>query len=401
VGSRGDGSVKDAEWRSEGGGECGDLAPGRFVLVPSGQPIRKGVDFGCGHEFSISMRWLCAAGLSLMLIAAGFARDVGRLADAVKAGAEGDRFMGSVLVAEGDTVVFEQSAGRANVEWEIANAATTKFRIGSVTKQFTAAAILLLEERGKLQVDDPIAKHISGVPAAWQPITLRHLLNHTSGVPNFTGLPKYKEWKISGLPASLLLEQVRDLPLDFEPGTKYKYSNTGYVLLGWVAELASGQTYREFVQKNIFEPLGMTASGYDSGVAIIPQRAAGYDVGAVGLRKRNANYIDMRTPGGAGALYSTTGDLLKWTRALFGGKLLKPASLEKMTTPAKGDYAFGLLVGTKDGRKRITHAGGIDGFGSFLAYFPETEVTIVVLSNVEGPAASQLAARLETIYFGL
>ncbi len=318
--------------------------------------------------------------------------------EAVKAQAEGDRFMGSVLVARGDETIFEMNSGWANAEWQVPNSAATKFRIGSVTKQFTAAAILLLEERGKLSVDDPLSKHVAGVPAAWNKITLRHLLGHTSGIPDFTALPPYKEWKTTGPSPGMIFERMRELPLEFSPSSRFQYSNTGYILLGWVIELVSGQTYREFVKQNIFEPLGLADTGYDSTIAVIPRRAAGYISGARGLR--NANYLDMRVPHGAGGLYSTTGDLCKWTQALFGGKFLQSSSLEKMTTPGKGGYAFGLSVGTKNGRKRFAHAGGIDGFGSFLAYFPASGVIIVVLSNVEGPAAPELEERLEAIYFG-
>lgn len=344
-------------------------------------------------------RFLGAMILSATLEVAASGQDIAQMAEAVKAQAAGDRFMGSVLVAKGDKVLFEMSAGWANAEWRIPNSATTKFRLGSVTKQFTATAILLLEERGKLSVDDPVGKHINGVRAAWQPITLRHLLTHTSGIPDFTELPaNNKEWRFSGLAPSMLVERIRDLPFDFEPGARFKYSNSGYVLLGWIVELVSGQTYREFVKQSIFGPLGMADSGYDSSVAITPQRASGYEAGARGLR--NANYIDMRTPHGAGGLYSTTGDLLKWAQGLFGGKLLQPGSLEKMTTPAKDGYAFGLRVGTKNGRKRFAHVGGIDGFGSWLAYYPASGVTIVVLSNVAGPSAPQLGQRLEAICFG-
>ncbi|MBP6507074.1 MAG: beta-lactamase family protein [Opitutaceae bacterium] len=331
--------------------------------------------------------------------ACGFAQDIGRMAEAVNAAAKADGFMGSVLVAKGDQVVFGMSVGWADAEWEIPNAATTKFRIGSLTKQFTAASILLLEERGKLSVDDPISKYIPGVPAAWSPITLRHLLTHRSGIPDFTALPAYpREWKYSGPSPSMIFNWVRDQPLEFSPGSKYQYSNTGYVLLGWIIEQVSGQAYREFVKQNIFDPLGLADSGYDSNTAIIPRRASGYNTGALGLR--HANYIDMRTPHAAGGLYATTGDLLKWTQALFGGKLLQPSSLEKMTNSFRDGYAFGLSIGTKDERKRAAHAGGIDGFGSFLAYFPASGVTIVVLANIAGPAAPHLEERLEEIYFG-
>ncbi|MCI0668751.1 MAG: beta-lactamase family protein [Methylococcaceae bacterium] len=361
----------------------------------------KGFDFIRYHEPAFAMRWFCTATFSLVLTVVGFAQDIVQMTEAVKAQADGNGFMGSVLVAQGDKVIFEMNAGWANTEWKVPNSATTKFRLGSVTKQFTAAAILLLEERDKLHEGDPVSKYIKGVPAAWQAITLRHLLTHTSGIPDFTELPaNYKEWKIFGLAPSMLFERIRDLPLDFKSGERFKYSNTGYVLLGWIVELVSGQTYREFVKQNIFDPVGMVDSGYDSSVAIIPQRASGYEARSDARGLRNANYIDMRTPHGAGGLYPTTGDLLKWTQALFGGKLLQPSSLERMITPDKDGYAFGLRVGTINGRKRFAHAGGIDGFGSFLAYFPASGVTIVVLSNVAGPAAPQLEERLETIYFG-
>jgi CubicO group peptidase (beta-lactamase class C family) len=336
-----------------------------------------------------------------MLAVAGFSQDLQRMADAVKAQADSRRFMGSVLVAKEDEVVFAMSAGLANVEWNVPNSATTRFRIGSLTKQFTAVAILLLQERGKLQVDEPLAKHIDGAPRLWRPITIRQLLSHTSGIPDTMELPKkdHREWELTGFTPAVLFERMSGLPLDFEPGAKFNYSNTGYLLLGWIVERVSGQSYREFVKQNFFDPIGMTASGYDSATAIIPQRASGYEVGDLGNRMRNANYIDMRGPGAAGGLYSSTGDLLKWTRALFGGKVLQPRSLEQMTTPGKSDYAFGLRIGAKNGRKRFSHFGAINGFGSFLAYFPASGVTIVVLSNVAGPSAAELEERLETIYF--
>jgi len=345
-------------------------------------------------------RWSGAIALAVTLTVAGKPQDLQRMADAVKAQAEGQRFMGSVLVAKGSNVVFETSVGLANVEWGIPDSATTKFRIGSLTKQFTAAAILLLQERGKLRVDDPVAKYIHDLPAPWQPVTLRQLLTHTSGIPDTTDLskPDSREWERSGFTPAMLFDRMRSLPLDFEPGTNFKYSNTGYILLGWIVERASGQSYREFLQENFFTPLGMAGSGYDLNSAILPQRASGYRTGALGIR--NANYIDMRAPGGAGGLYSTTGDLLKWTRALFGGRVLRPDSLKAMTTPVRDHYGFGLQIASKNGRQRFAHGGGIDGFGSFLAFFPASGVTIVVLSNVEGPAAPQLEEQLEKACFG-
>ena len=355
-------------------------------------------DSGMAARLPQSMRLVVALALGWFLAAEARSQPVDRLTAAVQAKADGDRFMGSVLIAKGREVVFELSSGWANAEWKVPNTATTKFRLGSVTKQFTAACILLLQERGRLGLDDPLSKHIPGVPAAWKPITLRHLLGHTSGIPDTTTLPPYKEWRITGPSPAMIFERVREFPLEFSPGAKFQYSNTGYILLGWVIERVSGQIYRDFVRQNIFEPLGMTDSGYDSTNAFIPQRAAGYRTGARGLR--NANYLDMRVPFAAGGLYSTTCDLLKWTQALYGGRLLRPTSLAQMTKPGRGGYALGLVVGEKNGRRRFAHAGGIDGFGAFLAYFPASGVTIVVLANVEGPAAPELEERLEAIYFG-
>lgn len=307
-------------------------------------------------------------------------------------------FMGTALVAKGDHVLFSKGYGFANLEWNIPNAPNTKFRLGSVTKQFTAASILLLEERGKLKTDDPIKKYIPEAPAAWDKITLFHILTHTAGIPNFTSFPDYP--KIGPFPttAAKLLESFRDKPLDFDPGTKWNYSNSGYVVLTYVIEKVSGESYEKFVRDNIFTPLGMKDSGYDSNEAIIPNRASGYSPGRNGFE--NAGFVHMTVPQGAGALYSTTEDLLKWEQGLFGGKVLKPESLEKMTRPFLQNYAFGLSVETLSGRKVISHNGGIQGFNTNLTYYPDDKLTIVVLSNVNGPAPDELARKLAAVAHG-
>jgi hypothetical protein len=169
-------------------------------------------------------------------------------------------------------------------------------------------------------------------------------------------------------------------------------------LLGYLLEKISGQSYEKFVQENIFAPLGMKDSGYDSNSAIIPQRAAGYSPGPNG--PQNAGYIDMTVPLSAGGLYSTTEDLLRWEQGLFGGKLLPPASLEKMTTPFKNDYAFGLMVHTANGRKVIEHGGGIEGFNTMLAYYPDDKLTVAVLSNMNGPATPDMTTKLAALAHG-
>ena len=332
----------------------------------------------------------------LITAAPGLGQDVARMEELVRSLTPNNRFMGAVLVARGDSVLLNKGYGSANLEWEIPNSPATKFRIGSVTKQFTAAAILLLEERGRLSVDDLVARHIPDAPPAWAKVTIFHLLTHTSGIPNFTSFPDYQSTMSIAVTTERLVARFRDKPLEFEPGERMTYSNSGYALLGYLIEKISGQTYAQFLQDNIFKPLGMSGSGYDSNSVVIPQRADGYSPGPNG--PVHAAFLHMSIPHGAGALYSTTEDLLRWNQALYGGKLLSAASLKKMTTPFKNNYAFGLSVyasGTRYG-----HNGGINGFNSFLAYFPENRVTVVVLANVNGPAADDLGAKLSSLAHG-
>jgi CubicO group peptidase (beta-lactamase class C family) len=311
---------------------------------------------------------------------------------------DAQQFMGSVLVARGDTVLFSKAYGSANLEWNIPNATNTKFRLGSVTKQFTAAAVLLLEERGKLKVEDPVKLHYPDAPPAWDKITLHHLLTHTAGIPNFTGFPDHRSWTVQPATPDDIVKRFRDKPLEFVPGQEMRYSNSGYALLGAVIERASGSSYAKFVQDNLFTPAGMKDSGYDSSSAIIARRAAGYRPGPGGTL--NAAYLDMTVPYAAGGLYSTTEDLLRWEQALFGGKILSAASLRKMTTPAKNDYAFGLSVDKNAGHKVIQHSGGIDGFNTKLAYYPDDKVTVVALSNLNGPGADSIVDKLGALAHG-
>ncbi len=271
----------------------------------------------------------------------------GRMDQIVQYWVDDHQFMGAVLVARGDKILFKKAYGSANLEWSIPNTTTTRFRIASVTKQFTAAAILLLEERGKLRIEDPIKKYYPDAPAAWDKISLVNLLQHTSGIANYTDEPDMGSWMTQPNTPAELVKRVRDKPLQFEPGAEMRYSNTGYVLLGIAIEKASGMSYAAFLKQNIFDPLGMKDSGYDENEPIVARRAAGYSQGPTG--PINAKYTDMTTPFSAGALYSTVEDLLRWERALFGKKVLSEASLKKMTTPGKNDYAFGLYV-SENGR---------------------------------------------------
>jgi CubicO group peptidase (beta-lactamase class C family) len=336
---------------------------------------------------------------SLLLAGAALAQNVdNRMDQVVQSYVSNKQFMGSVLVARGNDVLFSKGYGSANLEWQIPNAPSTKFRLGSLTKQFTAASILLLEERGKLKVEDPVKKYLPDAPAAWDKMTVFHVLTHTAGIPNFTSFPDYPSSEPFSTTPEKLVARFRDRSLDFEPGERMNYSNSGYVLLGYLIERISGQSYEKFVQENIFAQLGMKDSGYDSNSAVIARRAAGYAPSPNG--PVNAGFIHMSIPFAAGALYSTTEDLLRWEQGLFGGKLLSAASLQKMTTAFKNDYAFGLQVHTVNGRKVIDHNGGIEGFNTALAYYPEDKLTVAVLGNLNGPAPDQIARTLASVAHG-
>lgn len=298
-------------------------------------------------------------------------------------------FMGSVLVARGSEVLFAKGYGMANLEWNIANTPSTKFRLASVSKQFTAAAILLLEERGKLKVEDPIKRYIPDAPATWDGITIHHLLSHTSGLPDINDPESRGSDTVTARPGTVVL-RLRDKPLEFTPGARFRYSNPGYRLLAHLIEKISGQTFEDFMRESIFQPLGMKDSGSDSYAEVIPRRASSYHYPRDPnnrLRElldrplENAPYINVVNAIGAGSLYSTVEDLHRWTQGLFGGKLLSAAALAKMTTTAQGTYAYGLVVVTVDGRRRIVHAGGIQGFHTVLIYYPDSKVTVAVLGN--------------------
>jgi CubicO group peptidase (beta-lactamase class C family) len=323
---------------------------------------------------------------------------VSRMDQVVQSYVDAKQFMGSVLVAQGDKTLLNKGYGFANLEWNIPDSPSTKFRLGSITKQFTAASILLLEERGKLKTDDPVKQYLPDAPPAWDKITIFNLLTHTSGIPSFTSFPDYRSTEAMPTTSEQLVARFRDKPLSFQPGESWEYSNSGYALLGYLIEKISGHSYKDFVQENLFTPLGMKESGYDLNAPIIVRRAAGYAPGPDG--PVNAGYIDMTIPFSAGALYSTTGDLLRWERGLFGGKVLSPASLKKMTTPFKHDYAFGLGVRAVNGHTIIEHGGGIEGFNTQLSYYPDDKLTVIVLANLNGGAPGEIAEKLAAVAHG-
>ena len=343
----------------------------------------------------------CSAILSFTLAFAPLslaqATDTARMEQIVQSYVAQHRFMGTVLVSRDDQVIFDKGYGYADLEWQIPDSPDTKFRIGSITKQFTAAAILLLEQEGKLSTDDRVKKYMPDAPAAWDKITIYNLLTHTSGIPDFTSFPDYRSTEANLTTPEQLLGRFRDRPLDFAPGQNWSYSNSGYVLLGYLIEKISGEYYASFLEEKFFKPLGMSDTGYDSSLLVIPHHAVGYTDTAM---PQYAGYIDMTIPFSAGGLYSTTHDLMRWNEGLYGGKVLSAAELKKMTTPYKEDYACGLMVHTDHGHIWYEHSGGIEGFRTELAYHPEDKLTIVALSNQEGSSPNEIAANLGEVAQG-
>lgn len=296
----------------------------------------------------------------------------------------------SVAVARGDQMVIDRGAGTADLEWNEPADATTIFRIGSVTKQFTAAAIMKLVEQGKVHLDDSLAKYLPDFDTEGHTVTIRELLDHTSGIPNYTAQPGF--W---AKPARLdlsdqeVLDLVKSVPFDFEPGTSWRYSNTNYFLLGMIVEKVSGRAYADFMRETFFEPLGLSHTLYGSETAIVPHRAQGYAYDPVTMQPRNDAAISMRVPGGAGGLVSTAGDLVRWQIALTNGRAVSRASFQQMIgSPvdmgqADMKYGFGLFINRLDGQRVIEHDGGINGFNAILSWLPDIGLRMAVISNSE------------------
>lgn len=327
--------------------------------------------------------------------------------------AEVQHFMGAVLVARGDDIIIAKGYGMADVEAQIPNTAHTRFRIGSVTKQFTAMAILMLEAKGKLDLQDSVCDYLSECPSHWQNVTIYNLLTHTSGIPSFTTFPKYLTVRTQQMSPQELVALFRDKPLTFKPGTEFQYSNSGYVLLGYIIERVSGKSYAQFLEKHIFEPLGMTHSGYAADHPDAKHHAEGYRY-ASGEYKP-VPFVDMSVPYSAGALYSTVHDLYTWDRALAAGKLLPAPLREKMLSPqvpVKGKvskivgtggpdhYGFGWFVTEAFGRTVYSHEGAIAGFTAINSWFPGENIYIIVLDNMSSPDIFKIARDLAAIVFG-
>lgn len=325
-----------------------------------------------------------------------------------------------LAIYENGAPLLVKSYGLANLELNVPVDNDTVFRIGSVTKQFAAVALLQLQEENRLSVNDRLSKYYPNYPRAAD-ITLAQMLNHTSGLHNYTVEESFKRRdKKQTMTTGQWVEYFAGMPTlqDFEPGTAYSYSNTAYFLLGAVIEKVEGKPLAAVFRDRFFVPLGMAHTAMDDEREIVPGRAAGYAADAQG-RFRNAEFISLAAVGAAGAMRSTASDLVRWNDALFGGKLLKPASFKAMITPGKlndgrlssssaksaldGEYGYGLVITSLEGRTCIRHHGGIDGFSSVLQQFPDDALTVVVLLNSldEDKRAFNVAERIRRIAVGL
>lgn len=312
----------------------------------------------------------------------------------------------AVALVKENHIIHCQGYGLANLEWEQPVTSRTVFGLGSLTKPFTAIAMMLLEKQGKLHLDDPIQTYLPDYPDSRYTVTLMHLLTHTAGLPNFVTQPEFWE-KHAAVKTSVeeVIALFKDLPFDFEPGTRYSYSNSGYVLLGRILERLLDMSYADAIQQLIFKPLGMTHSYYLTPESIIPSRASGYAHTEQGYQ--HARFITAAVKYAAGGLGSTLEDLLLWDAALREERLLDRMTQDRMYTPVQlvdghqENYGLGWGIGYYRQHHFICHAGGVPGFSSFFGCYTEEDVTIIVLSNRDGFDASELARQISHLVLDL
>jgi CubicO group peptidase (beta-lactamase class C family) len=293
----------------------------------------------------------------------------------------------TVIVVKDGKTVFRKAYGLADLATRRPLTPDTALRIGSITKQFTAAAILMLAEEGKLSVGDEITRYLPDYPTHGQRITIEHLLTHTSGIPSYTGKPGYLQGMGRDMTVAQIIGSFKDDPLEFAPGSQWRYDNSGYVLLGAIIEKVSGMPYADFLQKRIFTPLGMTHTAYEGHERTAFAHAVAYSPDPEGFKP--SPHLSMTQPYAAGALVSSVDDLARWDAAISSGKLLKAANWQRAFTPytltsgTKTGYGYGWEIRTLHGQPEIGHGGAITGFRSYALRLPEDKVYVAVLSNAD------------------
>ena len=361
--------------------------------------------------FSLSAALLVLSGLFLAAPYSAVGQDKANQIDGLmQLYSDYGRFNGTVLVAEAGKVIYKKGFGLAQMEWNIPNKPDTKFRLGSVTKQFTSMLILQLVEEGKLSLEGKLSDCLPYYRQdTGNKVTIHHLLTHTSGIPSYTSLPNFMD-EISRDPYGVedFVKKYCSGDLEFEPGAQFRYNNSGYFILGAVIEKIAGKPYEKVLEERIFGPLGMKNSGYDRSTPLLANRAAGYEQSLDGYR--NAEYLDMSLPYAAGSLFSTVEDLYLWDQALYTDKLLSPKMKELLFKPhfeARGSaYAYGWAVGKRplsQSKRQIaftSHGGGINGFNTLIDRLVDDRHLIVLLNNTGGTALGEMAAGITQILYG-
>lgn len=300
---------------------------------------------------------------------------------------------GVFLIAKNGKPIYQKAFGKANVELDVDLTPESVFQIGSMTKQFTAVAVLILEEQGKLQVNDPIAKYIADYPAG-DKITIHHLLTHTSGIKDFTKMKTLREIAQKEMTPKMMVDFFKNEPVDFAPGEKFDYNNSGYVVLGYLIELVSGETYEDFIKKYIFEKAGMSQSYYASDRQVISKRAYGYHKKEYGFV--NKTVISFSVPFSSGSLMSSLADMLKWQNALNKNVFLNAESTKKAFSKYKlnnGEeftYGYGWHIKELNGTPSREHGGSVFGFKSMGVYIPSEDIYVVGFSNCDCHSPTQI-----------
>lgn len=331
---------------------------------------------------------------------------IDQLVSAYSQQGEYGKFNGSILVAHQGKVVYKKGVGLANREWNMPNEPDTKHRLASVSKQFTALLIVQLAAEKKLDLQKPVSTYLPDYPKdKADRITVHHLLTHTSGIPDYGGFRNYKEFERQRFSPKELVEIFQDLPLEFDPGRQYSYSNSGYALLGYLIEVTTGKSYEQVLQEKILDPLGMENSGVDKHWKVLKKRASGYRM--VWGNCQNSNIIDMSLPYAAGAIYSTVEDLYLWDQALYANDLLpkayKDLLFEKHIIAGNRHYGYGWFVEEmtlgNTNVEVISHGGGIDGFRTKIVRIPDSKSLIVLLNNTEDAPLFHLTQGISQILY--
>ncbi len=352
----------------------------------------------------MNFKWFSIFAIGFLFMATGQAQSLETKIDKLlqaqyKSGEPG----ATALVAKNGKVLYRKAFGNANLELDIPMKPEHVFEIGSITKQFTAVGILMLMEQGKVSPDDEITRFLPDYPTHGKKITVHHLLNHTSGIKSYTAMGNLNDLARKDMTPKELIDYFKNEPMDFDPGEAYRYNNSGFIILGYIIEQLSGKTYEEFIEKNIFKPLGMTSSYYGSHTRIIKNRASGYQQ-RDGFA--NAAYLSMTLPYAAGSLMSNVDDLLKWQQAIHNNTLITAATIKKAFTNYtlnNGNpinYGYGWSINEINGSPSIEHGGGIFAYTTMGVYVPEEDVYVAVLTNCDCNSPGDVATKIAALAIG-